>query len=169
MKFGAPWSTSVKWITGLTVSFLVILVIFGITRLEDVGSGSGSSILFFLAAVVMPALLLVVSACWMIRGYVIAEEILLVQRLGWQSKMDLKDLVSVEADPEAMARSLRTFGVGGLFCFCGRFRNKKLGAYRAYATDPKRSVVLRFQDRKIVVTPERPDDFVNCVRERAGL
>jgi len=167
MKFGAPWSTSVKWITGLTVSFLVILVIFGITRLEDVGSGS--SILFFLAAVVMPALLLVVSACWMIRGYVVTDDMLLVQRLGWQSKMDLKDLVSVEADPEAMARSLRTLGVGGLFCFCGRFRNTKLGAYRAYATDPKRSVVLWFQDRAVVVTPDRPDDFVDCIKERSGV
>ena len=119
MKFGAPWSTSVKWITGLTVSFLVILVIFGITRLEDVGSGSGSGLLFFLAAVVMPALLLVVSACWMIRGYVVTDDMLLVQRLGWQSKMDLKELVSVEADPEAMARSLRTLGVGGLSAFVG--------------------------------------------------
>ena len=167
MRFGAPWSTSVKWITGLTVSFLVILVIFGISRLEDVGSGS--SILFFLAAVVMPALLLVVSACWMIRGYVVTDDMLLVQRLGWQSKMDLKELVSVEADPEAMARSLRTLGVGGLFCFCGRFRNTKLGAYRAYATDPKRSVVLKFRDQTTVVSPESPDDFVDCVKERAGL
>ena len=168
MRFGAPWSSSVKWITGLTVSFLVILVVFGISRLEDVGSGS--SFLFFLAAVVMlPALLLVVSACWMIRDYVVTDDMLLVQRLGWQSKIDLKELVSVEADPEAMARSLRTLGVGGLFCFCGRFRNKKLGAYCAYATDPKRSVVLKFRDKTVVVSPESPDDFVDCVKERAGL
>ena len=72
----------------------------------------------------------------MIRGYVVTDDMLLVQRLSWQSKMDLKELVSVRVDPEAMARSLRTLGVGGLFCFCGRFRNTKLGAYRAYATDP---------------------------------
>lgn len=167
MRFGVPWSATVKWMTGLTVSFLTILVIFGISQVEEIGSGS--SVLFILAAVVMPALLIVVSACWMIRGYVVSGEMLLIPRLGWRSKLDLKDLESVEADPEAMERSLRTFGVGGLFCFCGRFRNKKLGAYRAYATDPKRSVVLKFQDQTVVVTPDRPDGFVASIRERAGI
>ncbi|MDD9949891.1 MAG: PH domain-containing protein [candidate division Zixibacteria bacterium] len=167
MRFGAPWSTSVKWMTGISVSFLVILMIFGTYQIEDVGSGSGT--LLFLAAVVLPALFLVVSACWMIRGYVVDGKLLRIPRLGWQSKLDLKDLAFVEADPEAMARSLRTFGNGGLFCFCGRFRNKKLGAYRAYATDPKRSVVLKFGKQTVVVTPDRPDDFVACIKDRTGL
>lgn len=167
MRFGAPWSASVKWITMLAVAGLVCVAIFGVSQLEDVGSGT--SILYVLATVVLPALVLVVSACWMIRGFVVTGEMILVERLGWQSKLDLKDLVSVTADPEAMDRSLRTFGVGGLFCFCGRFRNKSLGAYRAYATDPKRSVVLKFQNQTVVVTPDRPDDFVDCVKERTGL
>lgn len=167
MRFGAPWSTSVKWMTGITVSFLAILVIFGITQVEDIGSGS--SILFVLVAVVMPVLLLVASACWMIRGFAVDGDMLVIPRLGWQSKLDLKKLESVEVDPEAMDKSQRTFGVGGLFCFCGRFRNTKLGAYRAYATDPKRSVVLKFRDQTVVVSPDRPDDFVECIKERIPL
>ena len=167
MNFGAPWSTSVKWITGITVTFLAILVIIGISQMEEIGTGS--SILLVLLIVVVPALTLVLSACWMIRGYVLSGESLLIQRLGWQSRLDLTGLVSAEADPEAMAKSLRTFGNGGLFCFCGRFRNTKLGAYRAYATDPKRSVVLKFQNQTVVVTPDRPDDFVASIKERIAL
>jgi len=167
MNFGAPWSTSVKWITGITVTFLAILVIIGISQMEEIGTGS--SILLVLLIVVVPALTLVLSACWMIRGYVLSGESLLIQRLGWQSRLDLTELVSAEADPEAMAKSLRTFGNGGLFCFCGRFRNTKLGAYRAYATDPKRSVVLKFQNQTVVVTPDRPDDFVASIKERIAL
>lgn len=167
MRFGAPWSTSVKWITGITVTFLAILVIFGISQVEEIGSGS--SILLVLLTTVLPALVLVLSACWMIRGFVLSGDSLLIQRLGWQSRLDLTELVSAEADPEAMAKSLRTFGNGGLFCFCGRFRNTKLGAYRAYATDPKRSVVLKFQDQTVVVTPDRPDDFVASISERIAL
>ena len=167
MRFGAPWSTSVKWITALTVSFLVILVVFGISQLGD--DGPGSNIILLLLGIVMPALLLLASFSWMIRGYVVEGEMLSVQRLGWRSKLDLKDLVSVEADPEAMASSIRTFGIGGLFCICGRFRNKNLGAYRAYATDPKRSVVLKFQNQTVVVTPDRPDDFVARIKEWTAL
>ncbi len=80
MRFGAPWSTSVKWITALTVSFLIVLVIFGITRFGVFGPGS--SITLFLIAVVAPALLLFASVFWMIRAYVVTEETLLIQRLG---------------------------------------------------------------------------------------
>ena len=167
MRFGAPWSTSVKVTTMLVVVTIAIVVIVGISLWEDVGSGS--SVLIALSAIVIPALTLVVSACWMIRGYTVTGEMLLVLRLGWQSRLDLKELVSAEADPEAMDKSLRTLGVGGLFCFCGRFRNTKLGAYRAYATDPKRSVVLKFQDQTVVVTPDRPDDFVASISERIAL
>jgi len=47
--------------------------------------------------------------------------------------------------------------------------NTKLGAYRAYATDPKRSVDLKFRDQTAVVSPDSPDDFVDCIKERAGL
>ncbi len=167
MRFGAPWSMSVKWITGITVTFLAILVVFGISQVEEIGSGS--SILLALLTVVLPALVLVLSACWMIRGFVLSGDSLLIQRLGWQSKLDLTELVSADADPEAMDKSLRTWGNGGIFCFCGRFRNTKLGAYRAYATDPKRSVVLKFQDQTVVVTPDRPDDFVASISERIAL
>ncbi|MDD9949501.1 MAG: PH domain-containing protein [candidate division Zixibacteria bacterium] len=167
MRFGAPWSTSVKWITGITVTFLAILVVFGISQVEEIGSGS--SILLALLTVVLPALVLVLSACWMIRGFVLSGDLLLIQRLGWKSRMDLTELVSADADPEAMDKSLRTWGNGGIFCFCGRFRNTKLGAYRAYATDPKRSVVLKFQDQTVVVTPDRPDDFVASISERIAL
>ncbi|MDE2727866.1 MAG: PH domain-containing protein [Gemmatimonadota bacterium] len=167
MRFGAPWSTSVKTITILVIVTLGFVVIVGISLLED--AGSGSSILIVLSTIVMPVLTLIASAIWMIRGYVIVGETLQVQRLGWQSRLDLKELESAEVDPEAMDKSLRTFGVGGLFCFCGRFRNTKLGAYRAYATDPKRSVVLKFQRQTVVVSPDRPDDFVASVKERTGL
>lgn len=167
MRFGAPWSTSVKTITFLIIATLGIVVIVGIISVEDVASGS--SILIALATIVIPVLIPIVSAIWMIRGYVVEGKMLLVQRLGWQSNLDLKELESVEADPEAMDKSLRTFGIGGLFCFYGRFRNKKLGAYRAYATDPKCSVVLKFQDQTVVVSPDRPDDFVACIKERTGI
>jgi hypothetical protein len=83
---------------------------------------------------------------------VLTADTLLIQRLFWNSKIDISGLLSAEADTDAMNRSIRTFGNGGMFCFAGAFNNKKLGSYRAFATDPKRSVVLRFPKRTIVVT-----------------
>ena len=71
--------------------------------------------------------------------------------------------------PDAMRRSLRTFGNGGVFGFTGWFYNSRLGRYRAWVTDPKRAVVLVFPDRTIVVSPGRPHLFVDELRERTGV
>jgi hypothetical protein len=116
--------------------------------------------------IVLPVTVLVVSAFFVIRGYVLEEDSIWVQRLFWKTRIPLSELVSAEADPSAMSRSLRTFGNGGLFCFAGFFRNKTLGSYRAFAADPRNSVVLRFPHRTVVVTPEEPQRFVRALQER---
>ncbi|MFN7139357.1 MAG: PH domain-containing protein, partial [Limisphaerales bacterium] len=87
----------------------------------------------------------------------------LIHRLGWVTKFNLGELQSFAADPTAMDGSIRLFGNGGLFAFTGLFRNKKLGNYRAFATDPKRAVVLRLKERVIVVTPDDPFRFVEVL------
>jgi hypothetical protein len=69
-------------------------------------------------------------------------------------------LTSADVDPDALQGSLRLFGNGGFFSFTGWFRNKKLGVYRAYATDTKRVVVLRFSGKTVVITPHDPQRFV---------
>ena len=81
-------------------------------------------------------------------------------RLGWATRIDLNHLVSAEHDPTAMEHSIRKFGIGGLFCYVGFCSNDKIDSYRAYATDSKRSVVLKFPGRTIVVNPDRPGEFV---------
>ena len=48
---------------------------------------------------------LVSSLFMMIQCFIVTDGMLLVQRLSWRSKLDLKDLESVEADPVAMART----------------------------------------------------------------
>ena len=41
------------------------------------------------------------------------------------------------------------------------FYNKRLGSYRAYVTDPRRCVVLRYPNRRVVLSPASPEDFVS--------
>lgn len=105
------------------------------------------------------------SSFFMIRGYVITENALFVQRFLWHTRIDLSGLRTFEPDPIAMSGSLRTFGNGGLFCIAGYFHNEKLGSYRAFATDPRLAVVLHFTDKVIVVTPDNPEQFVAALKE----
>jgi hypothetical protein len=60
-----------------------------------------------------------------------------------------------------MRGSIRTSGNGGAFSFTGFYHNKRLRSYRAYVTAPRRTVVLRYADRRMVLSPGAPEDFVS--------
>jgi hypothetical protein len=106
---------------------------------------------------------ILLCALFVVRGYSIANGNLLIDRLFWKTRLSLRELRSVKFDPEATRRSIRTFGNGGFFSFTGYFRSKALGSYRALMTDHRRAVVLRFRSRTIVISPDRPEDFVKAV------
>jgi hypothetical protein len=157
--FRAPWGKSLKIMTGLSVLVLAALPVIGIA------TGPEDSLIWAFFMIGMPLSMIFIASLFTVRGYVLTSEALLVRRVFWNSRIELSGLLSAEVDADAMTQSIRTFGNGGMFCFAGAFSNKKLGSYRAFATDPKRSVVLRFPKRTIVVTPDRPEVFVERVRE----
>jgi len=157
--FAAPWSNSLKLITLFTVVVLLSMPAFGLINLH---AGMQPGIIF--ALFVLPAAILISSAFFMIRSYEVRNNVLHIQRLIWVTKLDLSALESAETDAEAMKGSIRTFGNGGLFCFAGKFRNRKLGPYRAFATNPKLAVVLRFPGKVVVVTPDSPTEFTRIFK-----
>lgn len=159
MVFHAPW--------GKKLSFTTLLVILGLCAISVVGRvephRAGIVGSFMISA--FPLLLAGGSSFFVIRGYIVTKETLFVQRLFWNSRIDLEDLQSYEIDPQAMSGSIRTMGNGGMFCIAGYFHNKKLGSFRAFASDPKLSVVLRFPGKTIVVTPDNPAQFVAALKD----
>lgn len=117
----------------------------------------------------LPLAIIAGSAPFTIRGYGLTADAVWVRRLCWTTRLPLDGLQSAEFIPNAMRRSLRTCGNGGLFSFTGYYRNKQLGGYRAYVTDLQRTVVLRFPTRTIVVSPADPERFVSELTADRGL
>jgi hypothetical protein len=105
-------------------------------------------------------LMLPVAALFVVRSYAIEFNELLIRRLLWTTHLPLAGLQSAEVVPDVMRGSLRLFGNGGMFSITGLFRNRALGNYRAFVTDLKKTVVLRFPKRTVVVSPENPEQFV---------
>jgi hypothetical protein len=70
------------------------------------------------------------------------------------------------AAPAAMPPSLRLLGSGGMFGWYGRFRAGEWGAYRAYATDRRRGVLLQWPDGRLFVSPEDPEALCQAVLAR---
>ncbi len=108
----------------------------------------------------LPLAIIAGGALFTVRGYVVTSDCLLVHRLCWATRLPLAGLESVRFEPGAMRGSIRTFGNGVLFSFTGYFRNQSLGPYRAFVTDPQQTVVLRYADRIVMVSPSPPEEFV---------
>jgi hypothetical protein len=108
-------------------------------------------------------LLPLVCALFTVRGYHLEGRALFIHRLLWNTRISLEGFREATIDAEAMRRALRLCGNGGLFSFTGWFRNKRIGTFRAYVTDPRQTVVLSFADRKIVLSPDHPTHFVQAI------
>ena len=160
-RFKAPWSVLLSLITAFTV---VLFIGWPFVLFVD----GGRQVLFAALLIwgITIGFLVWVFRTQFIRNYVLSGDRLIVERFGPDTDFALESLESVRKDPAAM-KGIYTITNGGLFAFSGKkCRNRKLGVFEAYATDKKRSVVLRFPNRILVVTPEAPEAFVMAVNGR---
>ena len=157
--FGASWSAGL-WVSTL----LVMLLVIGASLYAMLGIPSISPRM----RVVEPLLILFIlasAAFFTVRGYILCDGQLIIERAGWVTRLNLETLTQAYADSSAMKGSIRLFGCGGFFVYCGLFLNRKVGRYRAYATNPANAVVLRFGERTVVVTPDEPERFARQILE----
>lgn len=163
-EFSAPWSRSVRVVTGASLAVLSLILLAGLF------TGPQELPLWRVAMVGVPLALLLGALPFMVRGYVLTESHIEVRRLGWSSVLPLAGLVAVTGEPEGLSGSVRLFGNGGLFGISGWFWNRRIGRFRAYATDPGRVVLLRYRDgSKVVVTPHDVQHFIVRVRTLAKM
>ena len=152
--YKAPWSTSLILVSSVVTAISVFVAV----TLVSHGRAFGA---------LVPVVLIVGCLLFTIRGYTITPDAVLVHRLCWSTRVPLAGLASAEFAPDIMRRSIRLWGNGGLFSFAGWFRNKALGVYRSFVTDPHRTVLLRFAKRPVLVSPSAPEKFVQNVLSRA--
>ncbi|MEI6279909.1 MAG: PH domain-containing protein [Verrucomicrobiae bacterium] len=158
--YKAPWCTTLIVISTLGTALILALVLWMLFLPLPRHCSALASCLRWL-----PLALLPVSALFTVRGYTITPDAILVHRLLWATRLPRAGLQSAAFVPHAMCKSLRTCGNGGFFSFTGFYWSKKLKSYRAYVTDLRRTVVLRYERRTIVLSPDEPEDFVRELLE----
>jgi len=159
----APWPVSLK-----VVSTLATVVLLGVTfvlyRAVPRGTRAPFAEEFGMLVFAVPLAILLVSLLFLVRGYDLDQTGFYVDRLLWRTPIGLSGLTAAWHDPSAMKRSLRLFGNGGLFAITGIFQSKALGRYRAFVTNPKQAVVLRYETRVVVLSPADPDALLGHLR-----
>lgn len=151
-EFKAPWSSSLSIMTLLASAVMLGMPVFLAVVVKETR----------IAPYISPLLLLLwfIPLLYMVRGYRVERQVLFIRRLFWETRIELDDMESVELiGAEAIRGSIRLFGNGGLFAFCGWFQNRELGRYRMWVTDAKRLVLIRCVNRRLVVSPDDPAAF----------
>ena len=100
-------------------------------------------------------------------SYEITKDELIIRRLIKSVRMNRADIKSVELIEKAtLSGTIRTFGVGGLFGWYGKFANSQLGAMNWYVTRRDKPVLIIKKDsKKILISPDQAEAFVTEFKE----
>jgi hypothetical protein len=114
------------------------------------------------------ALLFVGISLVAVRGYRIERGVLRVERPFWSTTHSIAGLHSAVRDPTALRWTVLGFGNNGFFALNGWRKVAPYGWCRVLATDPPNAVVLRTAQATYIVTPDRPDEFLQQAQLLAG-
>ncbi len=107
---------------------------------------------------------LVYLFCFLYRpiDYRTTDNKLIINRLIKKVILDKSEVLNVELlTNEDLKWTIRTFGVGGLFGYFGKFRNSKIGNMTWYATRRNHAILINLKDgQKIVITPDNPESLI---------
>jgi hypothetical protein len=163
--FAAAWDrklTRLTWgLGGLTAAGTMAVMALALS--VDVSPLARAAMLL---AALSPLAVLALAALLAPRGYSIEASALRIERRLGSITIPLASIRRVEPLPaERLAGAWRVFGTAGLFGYFGRFRNRPLGSFRMYATRSDGYILVE-ADRPVVLTPDRPAEFVAELRRR---
>lgn len=154
MKFKATLSNTVKVIT--TISFLLVPVaVYTIITSPELTTAYRAVLIATFAG------LLVFTYLFSITGYTVDTDFVIVNRPLYNVKIKRSDITDRRVlTDEEMKWTIRSFGVGGLFGYQGKFTNSNIGPMTWYATRRGNYVLLVVGGKKIVLTPDEPQAFI---------
>ena len=157
MTYKASYDNTVKFVTISFTALLTFLVFFELTTLSNIES-------IFVPVLILCVLLsvLVVSFLISVSSYTIeTDNITINKRIGniVINKSDIQSIKLLSKDD--LKWTIRTFGVGGLFGYYGKFSNRKIGSMTWYVTHRNKTILITTTaGKKILISPDEPETFI---------
>jgi hypothetical protein len=159
-RFNAPWD---RQLLLSTVALLAVILVTAIAGTSTAVQAGMRGIALGVTVVAGGAAI----GAWALapRAYEIGGGALRILRNGWlPTSVPLSEIRSAgETEPETLQGALRVLGVGGLFGTFGLYRSPALGPVRLDTTRGAGLVLVRTARRAHVLTPDRPDAFVEAL------
>lgn len=165
MIFRASLDRLAKGITiGVSILFTAIIIVPYLT-IEDNSRIVSHLVNFFLL------LIYLITYSLRPQSYTLTNAKLIVNRNYKNVEIEIGDVKSIEQiGKEQISHSMRTFGVGGLFGYFGKFQNTQIGSMTWYATRLDKTVLIITNDNKrIILTPDNRKEFVAHFARHSSL
>jgi len=157
MNYKASFDNLTKIVTiGVTILFAFI-IFFPLIFITD-GTSDQNAIYTRVALLAI----YIITYGFSTKAYKITQDEVIIDRLFGNVKIKRSEILSVELiEKDQMGWLIRTFGVGGLFGYWGRFSSSKLGSMTWYATRKNRIILIKtINNKRIVITPDEMVQFV---------
>ncbi len=157
MKYTASLDTLGKIITSGTI---ILLLILGYKSANNLTSSmtQGDTVAVLMNSGILLLFIATIVGCYLYapKSYLLDSDSLTIVRPANNKKILLSDITEVRAiEDSEMTLTIRTFGVGGLFGYFGKYRNSKIGSMTFYATQRKNRILIQTkQGEKIIITPD---------------
>jgi len=154
MTYQASKDNTVKIVTVLVI---VLFAFIAQQNVRDLITATDLTTVIINCAVIL-FLIAIILVCYLLspRLYQLDEATLTINKTVKSRQILLSEISDVKSiTKEDLKSTYRTFGVGGLFGYYGKFRNHQLGAMTWYATQNKNHMLLVLRSgEKIVLTPD---------------
>ena len=156
--YEASWDRSVK---GLTI-FVLLIILIGITFVSFSimnGSIASDNTLLPWIGIIIGVLSIVIAYIMRPLRYKVGQSIIIIDRPIGNIEIRKTDIQRVQLlDRSAFGKSIRGFGVGGLFGYMGKFYSKSMGHYTAYVTNRNNLVLIKLKSgKKYLISPDKTD------------
>ncbi len=158
MKFKASLD---KLSIGISIGVGVLFVL--IILLQVGASLQGNFIAAMVTGIFFSAIFLL-SYLYHAREYTVSSSQLIINRPISNVVIERTAIQSVRiVSSSEMGAVIRTFGVGGLFGYFGKFASSSIGKMTWYATRRDHYVLIRLTSgENIIVTPDETQEFCSC-------
>jgi hypothetical protein len=149
--YKASYDTTVRWVSIAYVIIAIIPLVLAITgKQHDYGLASAGL-----------AVLGVAVFLFSVKNYELSEKAITINRYISSKTILRADIKQIKVlGPEHLAGTLRTFGVGGLFGYYGKFTNQHLGGMTWYLTQKHHVIAIITKDnRTLLISPDEAVRF----------
>jgi len=158
MNYKASFDNLTKIVTiGVTILFAFIIFL----PLIFITDGSGDQNVIYTRVALLA--IYIITYGFSTKYYQLTPDAVIIRRLFGNVKIKRSEITSIEiVEKENMGWIMRTFGVGGLFGYWGKFSSSKLGSMTWYATRKNKIVLItKINNKKIVITPDEAEQFIS--------